>query len=355
MIFKRRSVPSNSSVRRSDDVTNDSARLANSGDSANLVTSSTSTTDTGLSALVEACRRISAERQVADIQRLAVREAIALTSAEVGAFLACESGDDAGNRFAFLSHPQLFAASEVSGPAFLNAVNERTALCDVLVDEPGIAISPVAVAAVPAIASGRMIGMIVVVRSADEPFGNTELETLNLLAPVAGSALANAEPANQDEIDSLTRLANRRRMDRDFIDLSRDGQVGIASIQVDRFASLVQHHGTAATDELLRQIALTVTGNIRPSDVAYRSGDAEFVILLPQTEKKEAAWVAERVRQAITAVTIHGLTQSEHATASIGVTAGDHDDPQELAERARSAMFEAEELGCNRVVLDGAV
>jgi diguanylate cyclase (GGDEF)-like protein len=243
----------------------------------------------------------------------------------------------------------------VSGPTFLGAIKDRRALCEVLADEPGIAVSPVAVAAVPAIASGRMIGMIVVVRSADEPFGNPELEALNLLAPVAGSALANAEPANQDEIDSLTRLANRRRMDRDFIDLTRDGQVGIASIQIDRFARLTEHHGSAATDELLRQIALTVTANIRPSDVAYRSGDAEFVILLPQTEKKEAAWVAERVRQAITAVTIHGLAQSEHATASIGVTAGDHDDPQELAERARSAMFEAEELGANRVVLDGAV
>ncbi|MDA3040388.1 MAG: hypothetical protein O3C27_12845 [Actinomycetota bacterium] len=65
--------------------------------------------------------------------------------------------------------------------------------------------------------------------------------------------------------------------------------------------------------------------------------------------------MAERVRQAITAVTIHGLAQSEHATASIGVTAGDHDDPQELAERPRSAMFEAQEFGANRVVLDGAV
>ncbi|MDA3040387.1 MAG: diguanylate cyclase [Actinomycetota bacterium] len=235
--------------------------------------------------MVEACRRITAERQAADIHRLAVREAIALTSAEVGAFLSCEPGDDVGHRFTFLSHPQLFTASEVSGPAFVEAIRDRTALCDVLTDEPGIAVSPVSVAAVPAIASGRMIGMIVVVRSADEPFGNTELETLNLLAPVVGSALANAEPANQDEIDPLTRLANRRRMDRDFIDLTRDGQVGIASIQIDRFASHLGLHGPVAANELLRQIALTVTANIRPSDVAYRSGDAEFVILLPQTEK----------------------------------------------------------------------
>ena len=362
MFFKRRTGSTSSSdetVLTFSNLTPEafpSSPSCTAADPARRSPAATTVTDSGLSTLVDACRRITAVRQVADIQRLAVAEAVALTSAEVGAFLVSDAeSEEICSRFAFQSHPQLFSASGVQGPTFTAALLQRTALCQLITDEPSIGISPIAVAAVPAIASGRMIGMLVVLRGAEDPFGNAELETLNLLAPVVGSAIASAQPAGSEEIDQLTRLANRRRMDRDFIDLSREGRVGIASIRIDRFATLTRDHGADASDELLRQIALSVTANIRPDDVAYRSGDAEFVILLPLADKQEAAWVAERVRQAITAVTITGLANAEHPSASIGVTAGEHDDPQDLAERARAAMLEAEELGCNRVVLDEAV
>ncbi len=351
MLFKRRSTLNDSTETRA-------GLESRTGPTAEVhpAVAATTTTDPGLSLVVDAARRIASLRDTNDIYRAAVTEAVALTSAEVGAFVVVDlRGAEVEARFGFQSHPQLFTATDLSGPCLTAAIADRRSICEVIGDEPSLAVNPTAVAAVPAIARGEVLGLIMVIRGADEPFGNTELETLELLAPVVGSALGNANPAMHADIDDVTHLANRRRMDRDIIDLTREGKVGVASIKIDRFATLMSEQGPGAGDELLRQIALTVSANVRPDDVAYRTGDAEFVVLLPGADKKETAWVAERVRQAITAVAIAGLGTIEHPSASIGVTAGDRDDPQELTERARAAMLEAEELGANQVVLDEAV
>lgn len=311
----------------------------------------TSTTDAGLSAIVEASRRISALRSRDEIVRQAVREAVAMTQAEVGAFLAAR--EDAGGvlRFAYQSHPELFAGSELTSDVLLAAIDARKSECAILEDESAILTSPVSVALAPAVGGGRMVGMIMVIRSADDAFGASAIEVLDLLGPVTGASLANAKDRPREELDDVTRLANRRRLDQDIIDHSRSGRIGFASIRVDQLPLFAETHTPEQTDELLRQIALTVRASIRPTDVAYRLDRDEFAILLPGATRVQAAWVAERVRQAIAAVALAELGGLDF-TASIGVSCGEHDDPQELAERARSARLEAEELGQDRVVTD---
>lgn len=307
------------------------------------------TADSGLSTLVDASRRISRLRDEDDIVRLAVREAISLTEAEVGAFVVVN--DDGSNFFAFQSHPELFAASSVAGPALLDAVTEKRAECVVLEHEPAIGIDRIAAVAVPVMVRNELHGLLLAFREADRPFGQVALDTLGLLAPVVGSAIAAAGVTAPDEIDAETQLSNRRRLDRDFVEACRDGQVGFLSIRIDHIAEFTDAHGTEATQELVRHTALTLKSSIRPTDAAYRTADAEFAILLPGASKIQATWVAERIRQAITAISLNGI-DSDPITASIGVTAGIHEDPQVLAEQARSAMLEAEELGCDRVITD---
>lgn len=318
----------------------------------------TSTTETGLTAVVDASRRIVALKNRSDIHRLAVERAVALTQAEAGAFIATPGGEAANAQFVFQSHPQLFVGATLDPGIFRTTLVDRKPVCEVVTDEPNLTLSPVALAAVPAIGGGGVVGLIVVLRSAEEPFGNAEIEVLSLLAPATASAHLSAAPAGEKaELDDLTRLGNRRRLDRDFVDLSRDGQVGLAVIKVDYFSQFADDHGQDEAEDLLRQVALTIKAEIRPDDVAYRCGTDEFGVLLPTATKEESAWVAERVRQAVAAATIRGMASlpSGHVTVSIGVTAGDNDDPQELTERALAARQEAEEGGHNQVISDEAI
>ena len=318
----------------------------------------TSTSDTGLEATVTACRRVSALRSRVEIHRQAVTEAIALTNAEIGAFVVARGDATENARFTFQSHPQMFIASQLGDGAIARVLTEREPVCEIVEREPSIAVSPISLAAVPCIASGDVIGTIVVLRDRETPFGNTELEVLRMMASVTGAAHAAAAPSNEKaELDEVTRLANRRRLDRDFLDLTREGQVGFAAISIDFFAEFSAANGRDASDELLRQVALAVASSIRPDDVAYRSGNAEFGVLLPGASKKESAWVAERVRQAIAMVTISGMESQPggHVTVSVGVTAGEHEDPQRLTERAMAAMHEAEDAGHDQVITDEAI
>lgn len=323
-----------------------------------LPVAATTTTDTGLSAVIDACRRITALRSRPDIHRAAVEEAVALTGAEAGAFIVTPDADPSRAQFVFQTHPQLFATSTLGAGLFRSTLVDRQAVCEVAENEPSLALSPIALATVPAIAKGAVIGLIVVLRSAEEPFGNADLEVLNLLAPAAGSAhVASASASERNELDEITRLGNRRRLDRDFLDLTREGKVGFAVVKIDFFSHYSETNGTEATEELLRQLALTVQASVRPDDLAYRSDHDEFGILLPAATKSESAWVSERVRQAVAAAAIDGMSSQPdgHMTVSIGVTSGENEDPQILTERAMAAMHEAEEAGRDRVVTDEAI
>lgn len=319
--------------------------------------SATTTTDSGLSDVVNAARRIAALRQREEIYRVATGEAIALTNAEAGAFVATPNADPNLAQFVFQSHPQLFEGTTLGAGLFRKTLVDRAAVCEVAVKEPTLALSPIAMAAVPAIAGGGVVGLLIVLRDSDLPFSNNDLEVLNLLAPAAGAAhLAAASSVEKEETDAITKLGNRRRLDRDFLDLTREGLVGLAMVKIDFFNEFRQVNGAEATEDLIRQVALTVAASIRPGDVAYRSDTDTFGVLLPDATKDETTWVAERVRQEVAAATIAGMEKliAGNITVSIGVTTGDNDDPQMLTERALAAVQEAQEAGHDQVVADEA-
>lgn len=316
----------------------------------------TSTSEPGLSGVVEASRRISALGTPPEIWREAIKNAVAMTEAEIGAFISIPEGAVKGPyRFSDQTHPEFFAAPGLTSARLRTAIEQRSADCLVVGDEPAFSVSPIAVAIAPCVGQSRLLGVLMVLRPADSPFGNSAIEVLELLGPVTGAALARVAPARSaEDVDGVTQLANRRRLDRDFGDFSREGRIGFASVKIDQLGTFAAQHSESETEDLLRQVALTVRSSIRPTDVAYRTGDDEFGILLPGATRVQTAWVAERVRQAIAAVTMTGLADANF-TASIGVTSGEHDDAQELAERARTAMLEAEELGRDQVVSDDII
>ena len=105
---------------------------------------------------------------------------------------------------------------------------------------------------------------------------------------------------------------------------------------------------------MLREFAVRLATNVRAIDLACRYGGEEFVVIMPDTQLKDALRIAERLRLHVggTPFRIKGLADPLSVTISIGVacTIGADDTPDSLLKRADEAVYEAKAHGRNQVV-----
>jgi diguanylate cyclase (GGDEF)-like protein len=160
--------------------------------------------------------------------------------------------------------------------------------------------------------------------------------------------------------DSLTGLANRRRLDSALRDefsraMRNENSLALVMIDVDYFKQYNDIYGHLAGDECLRQISEIVkTSKNRPGDLATRYGGEELAVLLPDTNLAGAMAVAEKIRLAIYNLHIeHAYAPAGVVTVSAGVDAfvpvRDDNTPFELVQAADKALYAAKSAGRNRV------
>jgi two-component system cell cycle response regulator len=159
--------------------------------------------------------------------------------------------------------------------------------------------------------------------------------------------------------DQLTGLYNRRFLTSQLTPLVQRAQCGgeavsVMTIDIDHFKGLNDTYGHDIGDAVLRDFAVRLGTNTRPSDFACRMGGEEFVVIMPRTAGDIACLAAERLRRSICAspFTVPGLPQSLDVTVSIGVacTEGPDDSAEALLKRADEGLYEAKRSGRNRVV-----
>jgi diguanylate cyclase (GGDEF)-like protein len=148
--------------------------------------------------------------------------------------------------------------------------------------------------------------------------------------------------------DSLTGLANRRRLDHDILAHSRhSGPNAVIMVDVDHFKSVNDSFGHPHGDEVLRAIGEMLANQIRYDDVVYRYGGEEFCILLPNTSTDDARIVADRIVKAARSVT---LPDGRHMTVSVGVAASTKGDICLAVETADQALYAAKDQGRDQAV-----
>ena len=81
-------------------------------------------------------------------------------------------------------------------------------------------------------------------------------------------------------------------------------------MDIDHFKRLNDSHGHQLGDEVLREVAQIIVGQLRGMDSAFRYGGEEFTVILPSTKSPDACVVAERIRKAIEVSVIHVLISS---------------------------------------------
>jgi diguanylate cyclase (GGDEF)-like protein len=171
----------------------------------------------------------------------------------------------------------------------------------------------------------------------------------------------HAQLLNEARADSKTGLLNAATWEREAVaEVARAVRTGspaaVALLDLDRFKRINDTYGHLIGDQVLREVASSLTGVLRDYDLAGRFGGEEFVMLLPQTRAVDAFRIAERVRAHISQLPIYadGGADAERVpvTVSIGVAALDAGSCRELAEllaAADAALYRAKASGRDQV------
>jgi diguanylate cyclase (GGDEF)-like protein len=171
----------------------------------------------------------------------------------------------------------------------------------------------------------------------------------------AEAAKASAEMAHEQAVtDALTGLLNRYGLQRTLQHEQAEARryqrpLSCVLIDLDHFKTVNDTYGHAAGDIALQQIAGILTKAVRGSDMVFRYGGEEFLVLLPETNLEGAMALAEKIRLAADAQ-LFGGGHIFPLTLSAGVASlFDHESGHDMIARADMALYNAKALGRNRV------
>ncbi len=156
-------------------------------------------------------------------------------------------------------------------------------------------------------------------------------------------------------LDALTQLNNRRS----FIELATPYMdaaarharpMSMVMMDIDHFKSINDEYGHKTGDMALVAIANLLQRYSRTSDIVARWGGEEFVLLLPETDARQAFSHAERLRLAITEIRIPVEDRSIALTASFGIAERTTTvSLEKMIDDADGQLYEAKRGGRNRV------
>jgi two-component system cell cycle response regulator len=222
-------------------------------------------------------------------------------------------------------------------------------------------------AIIPLRRHGQLDGVLVF--SSVDPFRFTTdlasdfLAHLGLVAAICvENAVNRARLLRSGLTDFLTGFHNRRYLHarlREELARAQRARLTLAClmIDVDHFKRINDQYGHLAGDEVLREVAQRIEGEMRLSDTGARFGGDEFAMVLSPSTVGDAERVASRVLQSVRSQPIAvGKGTTETVTLSIGVGAAKPGtgkrDYKVLAERliaeADAALYRAKSAGRNR-------
>jgi diguanylate cyclase (GGDEF)-like protein len=204
------------------------------------------------------------------------------------------------------------------------------------------------------------LGEIIFSRS--KRFAEAELITLehligSLIYPLR-NAIRYQSAMRLALLDPLTLLGNRTALDttlRRELQMAERHQheLSLLMVDVDFFKKINDEHGHHCGDLVLCEVAKTIQSACRSSDMSFRYGGEEFVVVLGKTDSEGAKIIAERIRQQIAEIKIEINGKAIATTVSIGIatrhrTEGEH--IKDLFERADKALYIAKNSGKNCVI-----
>lgn len=216
----------------------------------------------------------------------------------------------------------------------------------------------------PISAEGIVIGTISIITSKDIA---TNLELINNLIQIYGNYLVVLD---ESERDKLTGLFNRRTFDRKLDRLLQtqvrkkelylatggtnerrhsdlNAHAWLVVLDFDNFKSVNDTYGHIYGDEVLLTLSQKMKDFFRTSDLLFRFGGDEFVIVLEPIPFKTASRILENFREAIAETNFPLVGKLTISTGFASIS--DKDYPPAILHHADKALYHAKEKGRNRV------
>lgn len=189
-------------------------------------------------------------------------------------------------------------------------------------------------------------------RFSEKELSNIEVLMSSMIYPLR-NAIMYKKALDAAFTDALTGAQNRASLNDTLareIELAKrhDGQLSVILIDADHFKNINDTLGHAHGDAVLKTISAIAHDTIRQSDVLFRYGGEEFLVLLNQTDLEGAELLAHRIRQNIENIQeINGVKST--VTVSLGVTTlRGNDSLTSIFNRADKALYKAKANGRNR-------
>ncbi len=188
---------------------------------------------------------------------------------------------------------------------------------------------------------------------------------LRTIADYAAIAIENARAVRRIQelsiTDDCTKLYNQRHLftvlDEEVHRSSRFGyEFSLLFLDLDYFKSVNDKYGHLVGSKLIGMVGQCLRENLRLIDAAFRYGGDEFAILLPQTSRDSALFVARRIARAFhTRDWCPEENISLQLRASIGVAGYPQDatTPQEIVQRADELMYQVKQSGRDNIAVTG--
>jgi len=163
----------------------------------------------------------------------------------------------------------------------------------------------------------------------------------------------NRQLKSMAERDVLTGLYNRNKLEQRLPNILSVAErlktpISFIIMDIDHFKDVNDRYGHAVGDRILIHLANILRRNVRESDMVFRWGGEEFLVLAVGAPMKGAFILAEHLRTLIEAEHFDSVG---HITASFGIAETSYLGPKDnWFERVDAALYKAKESGRNRVI-----
>jgi diguanylate cyclase (GGDEF)-like protein len=158
-------------------------------------------------------------------------------------------------------------------------------------------------------------------------------------------------------VDALTNAPNRyalaEALGAEHARITRGGRTAaLCFLDLDRFKKVNDMYGYVAGDALLVDVYERLRGELRASDLLFRWGGEEFVVLAPHVERAELADFAERLRLLLAARPFWIDGGPRKVTASVGAVLLDGARPADAALERAGRLVRRAKLTRDTAVVD---
>jgi diguanylate cyclase (GGDEF)-like protein len=202
--------------------------------------------------------------------------------------------------------------------------------------------------------AGNPLGMIAVLPKNNSEYNSEKMELLSTVSNILAMSLKNAQEYHKlKEMavkDGLTGILNRKGfqgfIQKEFHSTKRYHRpLSLIMIDIDNFKSINDSLGHQAGDAVLRELAKCLTDSIRQADIVSRYGGDEFVILLPNTDIKQAEMLLRRVLSDVGNHVFKWESEKISIKISCGISTADelekHETEADLISKADARLYHA--------------